>query len=222
MYLVVINPLGSITSLDLHALAIWRLDTRAIDWPGSSQKALALGISYVNAGTSGFAAIVAINCQVEGDEVMPIAKVGLPGGERGPMKERLREAVSSLINANVPTKDVDDIKVAASAMVDCYHALLQALWGFTPALGAMGTDAKGELQGWRWSLLRSDRYAPWLSDGGSMAAPSAAAFDPPKVSAPAMASAPAAPIVDPLAPAELDIGPAPTTEKKPRAKKGGT
>lgn len=209
MYLVIINPVGSVTSLDLRTLPIWRLETRTIAWPGSTMKALALGISYVNAGTSAFAAIVAINCLVEGDEVEPIARTGLPGGERGLMKERLREAVSALINANVPTKDVDDIKVAASSMVDCYHTIINQLWGYTPPLAAVGTDAKGELQGWKWALLRTERFSSWLSDGGTMAAPSAAVFEPPKI-APAAAAKPVdAMAADPLAPGSLDIGPPP-------------
>ncbi len=227
MYLVVINPIGSVTSLDLSQLAIWRLETREIQWPGSTTKGLALGVSYVNAGTTGFAAIIAINCLVESEAVVPIAKLGLPGVDRGPMKERLREAVRSLVNADVATKEVDEIAIAASAMVDTYHMILQSLWGFNPPLAAVGTETKGELQGWRWALLREKRFGPWLADGAGMSmAPSAAAFAPPALPASPSAGLPAAPApatstapapIDPLAPPSLDIGPPPTTENKPRA-----
>ncbi len=218
MFLVIINPIGSITSLDLRTLPIWRLETRAIAWPGSTMKGLALGISYVNAGTSAFAAIVAINCLVEGDQVDPIARRGLAGGERSAMKDKLREEMKSLINADVASKDVDDILVAASGMIDCYHALLNQWWGFTPPLAAVGTDAKGELQGWKWALLRTERFGSWLSDGGTMSAPSAAAFEPPKAAVAVKAAAGIMP-ADPLAPGTLDIGPPPDENGPSRKKK---
>lgn len=219
MYLVVINPIGLVTSLDLLALPVWRLETRAIEWPGSTTKALALGIAYVNAGTTGFAAIAAINCLVESkDAVDPIAKLGLPGGEAGPMKERLREGIRSLINADVNTKDVDDMVLAASTLVDAYQSIMTAMWGFTPPLAQMGADAKGELQGWKWALMSTKRYSSWLANaaGISVPTPTASAFEPPKVPVAATAAA------DPLAATDLGIGPPPDENgppRRPRAKK---
>ncbi len=244
MYLVVINPLGAVTSLDLQNLAIWRLALRTIDWPGSIQKGLSLGIEYVNAGTSGHATVVAINCLVEEkDTVDPIARLGLPGRDKGEIKERLCEALKALVNSNVANKDVDDILVAAKALVDCQQALVQAMWGFNPPLAAMGADAKGELQGWRWAILKSSRFAPWIADGaGTMSSGMssgvtpvavsqvAGTFEPPKAPAapvPTPAPTTAAPVMppgpDPLVPADplAGIGPAPTTEQRPRARKKG-
>ncbi len=110
------------------------------------------------------------------------------------------------------------MKIAASTMVDCYHTIMQSMWGFTPPLAAMGAEAKGELQGWRWALLRNERFSPWIGDGGTMAAPSAAAFAPPQVPAAPVAKAATADAMaaDPLAPGSLDIGPPPDENGPPR------
>lgn len=167
MFLSVISPLGAATTLDLVQIPIWRLELRASLVEHAERKCLALGIGYVTAGTRAFATLVAIDCQVTGSEVDPIAAVGFPHADRTANKERLREALKALINTGLAAKDVEEISAKSASMVDAYHDILQACWGMNPALGAVGPAAKGELEGWRWALLREGRFSPWMSSAAA-------------------------------------------------------
>jgi hypothetical protein len=188
MFLVVVNPLGLVTSLDLVQMPIWRLELRVGQVEHvPERKTLALGISYVTAGTRAFATIAALDCQVSGSEVEPIAAVGFPHPDRQANKERLREALKALINTGVASKDVEDISARSAGLVDAYHDILQACWGFREALAATGPAAKGEVEGWKWALLR-ERFSSWLraavAPGSGMApAPGSEPMAPPPGSA---------------------------------------
>lgn len=209
MFLSVISPLGAATSLDLAQIPIWRLELRATQVEHSERKALALGIGYVTAGTRAFATIAALDCQVTGSEVDPIAAVGFPHPDRQSNKERIREALKALINTGMVAKEVEEISAASAGMVDAYHDILQACWGMNPALASVGPVAKGELQGWRWALLSAGRFSPWIAaavaPGSGMAA---APGSEPMAPAPGSAAATAAEL------RPNPLGEPPGTEKK--------
>ncbi len=216
MFLTVISPLGLITSLDLLATPIWRLELRAQPWLATDAKALALGVSYSSQGA--FMVICAINCQVTDDTVEPIAKLGFPEKDRVLNKERLREAMKALINAGILAKDVDAISVASAGLVDAYFDIQRAMWGMNPSLNSLGPAAKGDMQGWRWALTR-ERFSAWLGDTLTAAAgmgPAPGAVTP-YVAPPVVVPPPAAPPADELA--GNSIGPPPGTEKRGGKKK---
>src|ERR1700677_3666845 len=169
MYLSVINPLGLALSLDLVSLPVWRIEMREMQVPGSSSKGLALGVAYPAPVPTGgtFTAIACLDCRIDGDDVKPIAGVGFPRGDRLGDKERLREALKVLHNSMSNGKDVEEICAKSAKLVDFYHDILTACWGFKPALQTISTNgAKGELDGWRWALS-PHRFDAWLVEAGS-------------------------------------------------------
>ncbi len=223
MYLTVISPVGFACTLDLDALALWRFEMRPIQLTHVSTKGLAIGIGYVTAGTIGFAVVSAIDCKVMGDELKPVAEIGLPAGERHADKERVREALKALHNTGMPRQEVETIIASSAGLVDCYHDIVQALWGFNKALNSVGPVAQGAVEGWRWALTQ-DRFSPWikptLGEGlGMGAAPGAmppmgmAPGEKPPL-APYVAPTPTEAVTDELSAASNPLGPPPGTTKK--------
>jgi hypothetical protein len=187
MFLTVLSPVGTVTSLDLAATSIWRIAFREMPVPGAEtgSKGLALGIEYTAMGTNGFAAIACLDCKITGDDLKPVAMVGLPGGDRARTKERLREALAVLINS-LDRKVADQIGADSARLVDAYYDLVEGLWGFKGTLekpitaavrgefdgGGGGAGAAGGTAGgtapWKWALTTT-RFEGWLtkSDGGA-------------------------------------------------------
>lgn len=227
MFLSVINPLGQAASLDLVRLPVWRLEMRAMQYSGGPTAGLALGIAYSPDGVTGaFATIACLDCKVPGEDVKPIAALGFPRGDRLGDKERLREALKVLHNSLPSGKEAEEVGARSVKLVDFYHDILNACWGFKGPLQAISANgAKGELDGWRWALT-PHRFDSWLVEAGAGqalglgVAPGVPAKpvdvnNPPPP--PAMSMAPAPGTDDDLTPPN-PLGPAPGTETKGKRK----
>lgn len=225
MHLAIINPIGLATSLDLHALAVWRLELRVQDWPGGTgQKGLALGVAYPSNGVGAFTVIAAINCLVTGPEVDPIAKLGFEKADRSENKARLKESLKALFNADLKKELIEEVIGKSGHLVDAYHDIVGAMWANnTPLSGGVGPFCKGAVDGWRWALLR-ERFSNWIIPGGDGAAAGVTIIPPSPAVSPTAGAAPTlgagggvaqelAGARDPLAGTPAGLGPPPGSPK---------
>lgn len=163
MFLSVISPQGQVSSLDLGALEVWRLELHtysgSLDDP-DSKNMLALVFRYVIAGTTALQPVVAVDCRCT-SELSAVLKIGLAAGGRDGDKARLREVLKVLHNkfSDAETKAVFQ---SVDKLVDIYHDFLGALFGQRPqALAGLDAIMMGEALDWKYALTAM-RHQPWL------------------------------------------------------------
>jgi hypothetical protein len=197
MFLNVIDPVGRLTSMDLGALEIWRLELVA--FPSSKiehperKNMLGLAFVYVLHGQYATVTVAAFDTETE-HEAEQVAAVGLPAMTREGNIDRVREAMKVVINAEGQTQASTTALVQqATRLVNLYHDLLAALFGRgAAALGSLEVPLVGQFEDekkvYRYALTMH-RNQPWLPNGavvdpglGMGAPPGVAGAKPPPVS----------------------------------------
>ena len=195
MFLNVIDPVGTLTSLDLGAAESWQLGVLA--FPGNPVEApdrknmLGLVFRYVVAGTMAKVTVAAFDTDTE-HEAEQVAAVGLPMVTRDGNIDRVREAMKVIINAEGQTQaTMTAMNGQATKLVNLYHDLLLALFaqGASP-LTTLNLPLAGQFEDqkrlYRYALTMH-RNQPWLREvegnasGGGQANPTLGLGPPPGV-----------------------------------------
>lgn len=176
MFLNVINPVGSLTSLDLGAVESWRLEMRA--FPGNPVEAptrknmLGLLMSYGLGGQHVSLIIAAFDTDTE-HEAEQVAAVGLPALTRDGNIDRVREAMKVIINIEGQTQASTTALIQqATRLVNLYHDLLAALFGkAATGLASIEVPLVGKFEDeqkmYRYALT-THRNQPWLAVEGTI------------------------------------------------------
>jgi hypothetical protein len=169
VYLNVIDPVGSLTSLDLGAIECWRLEL--IAFPGNLVEAparknmLGLALRYITLG--GYASQIVAGFDTDSDtEAEKVAAVGLPAQNREGNVERVKEAMKVFINGTSPS-DYTDLAFKAVRLVHLYHDLIAALFGKAASgLATIEIPLVGQFEDekkvFRYALT-THRNQPWLT-----------------------------------------------------------
>ena len=201
MYLRVRDPVGRITCLALADLPVFRLGLQRVPFPGQQPgewTGVGLTVEYLAGGTVTWMIVAAVDLTLA-TEAEQVAKVGLPGKDRGKNRARLIEACRILHNADLKSEDVGRIELAAVEVVDLYHDLLDALWGLKAPPAALDTLSgpvfAREVGDWTVGLTAKP-FDPWivpksvLPAGETGVGPGVAATPPPNPPTPPKRSAP--------------------------------
>lgn len=142
MYIFSIDPKGVLTSINLGNMLVWRLELTAL---GNN---LGIGIRYLMGQRTSVSMIAALDCLSAKDELISIAKTGLPKGTIPGDKERLAESMKILFNADLKEAQVSELIQKGSGLVDIYHQVLTSL--------RSGLTASGKFESWRWAVSPGD------------------------------------------------------------------
>lgn len=158
MLITYIAPDGIICRLNLDMLPIWRIEL------GATGSRLAVGIRYVAAGATAFAAIAAVDTRGADGEVKQIARVGMSKKTRKANIERLVEAIKILYNSVNALKgpDVDELATKVPDLVGCYYDLKQCL--------LHQSEGSGEALGTQWAVHRQAAVPALAQDAGKQVA----------------------------------------------------
>jgi len=167
MYLRVRDPVGRVTCLALAELPVFRLALQRVPFPGQAPgewTCVGLTVEYLAGGTVTWMIVAAVDL-TKSVEAEQVAKVGLPGKERGKNRARIIEACRILHNTDMKSEEVGAIERAAVEVVDLYHDLMDVLWGPKAAPSALDT-LSGPLFArdvGDWTIgVTSTPFEPWL------------------------------------------------------------
>jgi hypothetical protein len=169
VYLNVIDPVGSLTSLDLGAIECWRLEM--IAFAGNQVEAparrnmLGLSLRFITPGGYASQHIAAFDTDTE-HEAAQVAAVGLPASTREGNIQRVREAMKVVINVH-SQNDTTVMIGQAVKLVHLYHDLLAALFGKAASgLATIEIPLVGQFEDekkvYRYALT-THRNQPWLT-----------------------------------------------------------
>lgn len=188
MFLHVITPQGSYTSLDLDALPVWRLELGVAAVPSCDAtrpvepaSLIALCLSYIAGGAKARAIIAAVDTKSPSD-VIALVDTGLPYAQLARDRERLIESAKALYNVDAVRKEADEIIKKIAKLADIYHAFLDALGDVKASDGtfarSVGPKVKGVLEGWQFALT-ADRFDNWRKSPNTLWAREDERFDAP-------------------------------------------
>ena len=137
MYIRVINSKGTLTTYNLEALGIWRIEMMTF------RHELGIAVRYFTNEKLQSGMIAAID--IQGDEGVKIVAKGFPFKDRDKTRDSFQESVKLLYNSdNIKPKDKDDIVQRALGLLDEYYKIIDAL--------RVGAGISGEYEEYRYSI----------------------------------------------------------------------
>lgn len=160
MHLVTKNPSGQISFLNLSGVNILRLELACMPPKGGLRvgKGLAVGIRYVDSGTSSLVVAAGLDIPDVPDNDLTcykIAQKGLPYDDGDRNRKSLNESMKSLFNVIDNSNTVDEYITKGVELVDVYDNLYKAL--------KTGASVAGDYHGYKYVVTKEQYGWDWAA-----------------------------------------------------------